>query len=61
MKILYPNLKILNTWCNGKDNKKEQRGCLSIAVSSKKNGRVKWRENNVKDTIEFPMPIDAFM
>ena len=47
MKILQRNLDIL------KDNIKEQCGCISTAVPSKKNGWVKWRENNVNDIIEI--------
>ena len=35
MKILYPNLNILNTRCDDRDNKKEECCCISIVVSSK--------------------------
>ena len=41
MKILYPNLNVLNITCDGKDNTKEQCGCMSIVVLSKKDGWVK--------------------
>ena len=51
MKSLYPDLNILNIRCNGKDNTKEQCGCISIVVPSEKNGWVKRRENNAKDII----------
>ena len=35
MKILYPNLNILDIRCDGRDNTKEQCRCISIVVSSK--------------------------
>ena len=51
MKIHYLNLDILNERCNGRDNKKKKTvySRVSIVVSSKNNGPLKWRKNNVKD------------
>ena len=48
MKILYSNLNILNIRCDGKDNTKQQRRCVSTVVLSKKNGGVNRHENKVK-------------
>ena len=41
MKIVYPNLDILNIMCDGWDNTEEQCVCISIVVPSKKNVWVK--------------------
>ena len=35
MKILYPNLNILDLMCDGRDNTEEQCSCVSIVVPSK--------------------------
>ena len=35
MKILYPNLNILNLRCDSRDNMKEQCSCISIVVDLK--------------------------
>ena len=35
MKILYPNLNILDVRCDGRGNTKEQCSCISIVVPSK--------------------------
>ena len=41
MKILYPNLNILNARYDGRNNTDEQCGCISIVVSSEQNDWVR--------------------
>ena len=53
-KILYSNLNLLHIRREGKNNTKEQCGCISTVAPSKKkkkNGWVKRRENGVKDIL----------
>ena len=53
MKILYPNLTILNLRCDSRDNIKEQCSCISIVVHLKTGWFEKKRENNMKDIIRI--------
>ena len=56
MKFLYLNLSIINIRCEGKDKTKEQWGCISIVVPSKK-----MVGNNVKDIIGVSNAYNVFI
>ena len=51
MKILYPNINVLDITSNCRDNAKEQCICISIVIPIKRNGWVKRSEIEMKDII----------
>ena len=51
MKILYPNINVLDIRSNCRDNAKEQCICISIVIPIKRNGREKRSEIDMKDIV----------
>ena len=61
MKLLHPNLNILDIRWDGRDNTKEQCRCISFVVSSKTERLGKKSENNIKDIIGISIACCVFI